>query len=146
HLRQLRTLAHSRGLTLDASGLHAGSDTVASRSEKEIYRALGLAFIEPELREGRDEIDRASRGDLPRLVRDSDIRGILHAHTDRSDGADSLERMAEATHAHGYSYFGVADHSRSAHYAGGLSVEEIADQHVEVDRLNAKYDGRFRIF
>jgi len=79
-------------------------------------------------------------------VTDADIRGILHAHTDRSDGVDTLEVMAEATRAHGYQYFGVADHSQSAHYAGGLSLDEIARQHAEADRLNERYGDSFRIF
>ena len=119
---------------------------IASESEEEIYRALGLQFIEPELREGRGEIKLAQKGKLPKLVADLDLRGILHAHTDRSDGVDTLEAMAEATRERGYSYFGVADHSRSAHYAGGLSIEEIAAQHVEIDQLNRRYGKRFRIF
>jgi DNA polymerase (family 10) len=78
-------------------------------------------------------------------VADSDLRGVLHAHTDLSDGVDTLETMAEATRVRGYQYFGVADHSRSAHYAGGLSLDEIAAQHAEIDRLNRKHTGRFRI-
>src|SRR5436305_399529 len=82
---------------------------------------------------------------LPKLVADKDIRGILHAHADRSDGVNTLEQMAEATRKRGYEYFGVADHSRSAHYAGGLSVEEIMEQQAEADRLNKKYGEKFRI-
>ena len=78
--------------------------------------------------------------------RTEDLRGILHAHTDRSDGVDTLEAMAEATRARGYQYFGVADHSKSAHYAGGLSVEEIDEQHRDIDRLNKRYGRDFRIF
>jgi DNA polymerase (family 10) len=133
-------------MLLDARGLHAGKKVVASKTEEDIYRGLGLPFIEPELREGRGEIDLARRGKLPKLVADADIRGILHAHTSRSDGVDTLEVMAEATCARGFSYFGVADHSQSAHYAGGLSLEEIADQHAEADILNKRYGDRFRIF
>jgi DNA polymerase (family 10) len=83
-----------------------------------------MPAIPPELREGRDEIPRALAGTLPKLVTDDDIAGILHAHTDRSDGVDKLETMAEATLSRGYEYFGVADHSKSAHYAGGLTMEE----------------------
>jgi DNA polymerase (family X) len=79
-------------------------------------------------------------------VTDSDIAGILHAHTDRSDGVDTLETMAEATRSRGYQYFGVADHSKSAHYAGGLSVEDITEQQVEIDALNRKYGDAFHIF
>ena len=133
HLKELREIAAARGMTLDKDGLRKGDKIIASKSEEEIYRALGLQFIEPELREGRGEITLAQKGKLPTLVTDADLRGILHAHTDRSDGVDTLEAMAEATRERGYSYFGVADHSRSAHYAGGLSLEEIAAQHAEID-------------
>jgi DNA polymerase (family X) len=145
HIDELRFLARSKGLVLDEKGLRRGSTIIASQNEEEIYRNLELPLIPPELREGTGEIARAQAGALPRLVTDSDIRGVLHAHTDLSDGVDTLEAMAEATRAHGYEYFGVADHSRSAHYAGGLSIDEIAAQHAEIDRLNRKQSGGFRI-
>ena len=112
----------------------------------EILASARSTSLSELLREGRGEIELASAHKIPRLVTDDDIRGILHAHTDRSDGVDTLEVMAEATRRNGYAYFGVADHSRSAHYAGGLSVEEITEQHVEIDRLNSRYQSRFRIF
>jgi DNA polymerase (family 10) len=102
--------------------------------------------VPPELREGREEIARALAGRLPNLVTDEDIAGILHAHTDRSDGLDTLEAMAEATWSRGYQYFGVADHSKSAHYAGGLSPEEVAVQQAEAEALNREYGRRFQIF
>ncbi len=145
HIEQLRKVPVARGMTLDEGGLHADKKVIA-QTEQDIYQALGLPFIEPELREGRGEIELAQTGRLPCLVTDADIRGILHAHTDRSDGSDTLAAMAEATRQHGYSYFGVADHSQSAHYAGGLSVEEITEQQAEADRLNERYGHRFRIF
>ena len=126
--------------------MRKGGKLVAAKSEAAIYSELGLAFVEPELREGHGEIQLAEADDLPVLVSDSDIRGILHAHTDRSDGLHTLEQMANATRKQGYSYFGVADHSKSAQYAGGLSLDEIHEQHVEADRLNAKYGARFQIF
>jgi DNA polymerase (family 10) len=144
HLEQLCELAAEKGMRLDETGLHFGRKTVA-RTEEEIYAALGLQFIEPELREGVGEIELSKRRKLPSLVTDGDIRGILHAHTNRSDGADTLEAMAEATRRHGYTYFGVADHSQSAHYAGGLSVEEIFEQHQEIDVLNKHYGEKVRI-
>jgi DNA polymerase (family 10) len=146
HLTQLETLAKRKGLSLDASGLRRNGKLIAGSTEDEIYHALGLSFIEPELREGRGEIALARRNRLPTLIRMEDIRGILHAHTDASDGVNTLKQMAEATRKRGYSYFGVADHSKSAHYAGGLSVEEIAAQHDAIDQLNADYGERFRIF
>ena len=94
----------------------------------------------------RDEIARALAGTLPELVKDADIKGILHAHTDRSDGVDTLETMANATLERGYQYFGVADHSQSAHYAGGLRPEAVAEQQVEAVLLNKKFGSAFRIF
>ena len=106
---------------------------------------MGLQFIEPELREGRDELQKATKNSLPKLVLDKDLRGILHSHTTASDGTETLEAMAEATRKRGFEYFGVADHSQSAHYAGGLSLEEIAEQHREADRLNKRYGKSFRI-
>jgi DNA polymerase (family X) len=146
HLQQLRTLAERQGLSLSERGLRRGDKTIAAKTEASIYKALGLQYIEPELREGRGEIAFARKHVIPKLVELKDLRGILHAHTDQSDGANSLEQMAEATRRRGYQYFGVADHSKSARYAGGLSVEQIRQQHAEIDRLNARFDGSFRIF
>lgn len=144
HLEQLRTLADKKGMRLDPEGLHRGRSVVAAK-EADIYRALGLPFIEPELREGRGEIERALKGQLPKLVSDKDLHGILHCHTDSSDGTETLERMAKATRQRGFQYFGVADHSKSAHYAGGLTVEQIEEQHREADRLNKAFGEDFRI-
>jgi DNA polymerase (family 10) len=144
HLQQLRTLAEKKGMRLDLDGLHRGRSVVAAK-EEDIYRALDLPFIEPELREGCGEIDLALKGQLPELVADGDLRGILHCHTDASDGTETLETMAKATRQRGFQYFGVADHSKSAHYAGGLSVEQIEQQQREADRLNKAFGKSFRI-
>ncbi|MGY3479503.1 helix-hairpin-helix domain-containing protein [Bradyrhizobium ottawaense] len=144
HIEQLQALAAENGLRLGADGLHKGRTLIAGE-EADIYRALGLPFIDPELREGRGEIEAALKGNLPKLVTDQDLRGILHCHTDASDGTETLETMAKATRQRGFEYFGVADHSKSAHYAGGLSVEQIAQQHREADRLNKRFGKDFRI-
>ena len=146
HLDQLQTLAKKKGLSLDVNGLRQKGKIIAAGTEEEIYEALGLSFIEPELREGRGEINLARKKCLPNLVPDNDIRGILHAHTNASDGVNTLKQMAEATRKRGFSYFGVADHSKSAHYAGGLTVEQIAVQHDAVDELNAHYGDGFHVF
>lgn len=146
HLVGLRDIAAKRNMTLEECGLCRGGKVIAAKSEEAIYMALGMQPVAPELREGRDEIARAIAGTLPELVTDTNIKGILHAHTDRSDGLDTLETMADATRARGYEYFGVADHSKSAHYAGGLSVDAVAEQQVEAERLNKKYGRAFRIF
>jgi len=144
HLEGLRVLAQQQGMILQPDGLHKGRSVVAA-NEEDIYRALGLSFIEPELREGRSEIERALEGKLPKLVTDRDLQGILHCHTDASDGTETLEAMAKATRERGFEYFGVADHSKSAHYAGGLSIEQIEEQHHEADRMNKTSGKDFRI-
>ena len=146
HLAGLRDIAAKRNMTIEERGLCRGSKVIAAATEEKIYKALGMQPIPPELREGRDEIARALAGTLPEIVADSDIRGILHAHTDRSDGVNTLEEMAKATLARGYQYFGVADHSQSAYYAGGLSAEEVVQQQTEADGLNKKYGGAFLVF
>jgi DNA polymerase (family 10) len=144
HLGQLRELAATNKMTLEADGLRKGRTLIAA-SEQDIYKALGLQFIEPELREGRGEIERSLKGKLPKLVADGDLHGILHCHTDASDGTETLETMANATRKRGMQYFGVADHSKSAHYAGGLSLEQIREQHTQADRLNKSFGKDFRI-
>jgi DNA polymerase (family 10) len=145
HLDSLRELAKKRGMSLTPDGLMRGSKRLASSSERAIYSALGLSYIPPELREGGGEIGVAKSKKLPPLIQIEDVQGILHAHTSASDGAHSLEAMALAARDRGFSYFGVADHSRAAHYAGGLTLEEIEDQHREVQRLNDCFRN-FRIF
>jgi DNA polymerase (family 10) len=145
HLKQLAELAHDKGLELRPDGLYRGRKLIASETEKNIYEARVLQFIEPELREGRDEIARAARHKLPKLVSDNDLHGILHCHTTASDGTETLEPMANAARDRGFEYFGVADHSISAHYAGGMSLDEIAEQHREADGLNKRFGKSFRI-
>ncbi|MDA9456566.1 DNA polymerase [Bradyrhizobium sp. CCBAU 21359] len=144
HIEQLQALAAEKGMRLGPGGLHEGGTLIAGE-EADIYQALGLPFIDPELREGRGELELALKGKLPKLVTDQDLRGILHCHTDASDGTETLETMAKATRQRGFEYFGVADHSKSAHYAGGLSVEVIAQQHREANRLNKRFGKDFRI-
>jgi DNA polymerase (family 10) len=145
HVEALRVRAGERGLKLDASGLRRGRKLVPCPEESDVYAALGLPLIPPELRESGEEVALAAEGRLPTLVEDTDLRGLVHCHTDFSDGGDTLETMALATRKRGYRYFGVTDHSKSAGYAGGLSVEEVAEQHALADAFNARTRG-FRIF
>jgi DNA polymerase (family X) len=146
HIQSLVALAKKKHLTLTQDGLTNRQKRIASKTEEDIYKALGLAFIPPELREGLGEIEQAKRKTLPKLVRREDIHGILHAHTVRSDGANSLEEMAEATRKRGFSYLGITDHSQSAYYAGGLKAAEVSEQMKEADSLNKKYGREFHIF
>lgn len=146
HVAQLARQARKQGLILSADGLHRGRKCVAGRREEDIYEALGLEYVPPELREGTDEIARAEAGELPQLITAGDLKGVLHVHTDFSDGVNTLEEMAEAARRRGYAYLGVSDHSQSAHYAGGLKLHEIEAQHALIEGLNRRYRGKFRIF
>ncbi len=113
-------------------------------SEKSLYRRFDLQYIEPEMREGHDEVERAKAGTLPRLVTAKDIRGELHAHSLSSDGVDSIEDMAQAARERGYEYIGITDHSQSLKIAGGVSVDDLWQQVRYIDKLNGKVRG-FRI-
>jgi DNA polymerase (family X) len=109
------------------------------RTEAEIYNALGLPFIPPELREDMGEVEAGLAGTLPELIRTSDVRGTFHVHTDMSDGVDGLEKLVEAAKKRGLSYLGIADHSKSAYYAGGLKGDAIRRQWDEIDVFNQEH-------
>ncbi|MEM7232111.1 MAG: DNA polymerase/3'-5' exonuclease PolX [Planctomycetota bacterium] len=147
HNTQMRQRAKDRGLRLNEYGLHGPEegDSVDCDSESAIYEALDLHYVEPELREGFGEIQLSESNDLPVLLEESQIRGVLHAHSTWSDGRASIQDMAEACRAAGYSYLGITDHSKTAAYAGGLTIERVEKQHAEIDELNAGWDD-FRIF
>jgi len=117
---------------------------VSFPSEQSFYRKFGLQYIEPELREGYDEVERAAKSALPNLVTTKDIRGELHAHSTSSDGSDSIEDMAEAAREKGYEYIGISDHSQSLKIARGVSVEDLWAQIKYIDKLNRRLRG-FRI-
>src|SRR4029079_8140568 len=101
----------------------------------------GLAFVPPELREGRGEIEIAARGIVPALIETADLRGVLHCHSTWSDGKATIAEMADAAAARGWSYIGITDHSQSAFYANGLSRDRVLAQHDEIDTLNATRNG-----
>lgn len=141
HLERLAAHAASQGVGLNAAALWRGSAFVPTPDEAALYGALGLAEIPPELREGGDEIERARSGPMPRLLEDSDLAGVLHCHSNYSDGNLSVEQMALACRDAGYSYVGLTDHSKAAAYAGGLSVEDLHRQWAEIDAFNASGAG-----
>ncbi|HXU90382.1 MAG TPA: DNA polymerase/3'-5' exonuclease PolX [Methylomirabilota bacterium] len=145
HNVRLRQLAIQRGLKLSEYGLfdETSGARVAGATEEEVYGALGLPFIPPELREDAGELEAAREGRLPRLVEARDLRGDLHDHTDWSDGHHPLEKLVEAAEARGYEYIIVSDHSRSLTIAGGLSVDELRAQRVKINELQARH--RIRI-
>lgn len=108
-------------------------------SEAELYQALNLQYIAPELREGLNEVELAVKNLLPRLIELSDLKGVLHNHTTYSDGVHSLKEMADYCKESGYSYLGICDHSKTAVYANGLSIERVIEQHQEIEKLNSSY-------
>jgi DNA polymerase (family X) len=112
--------------------------------EEEIYSELGLQYIEPELREGRQEVKLARENKIPDLLEYTDLKGVLHNHSLYSDGIHSLQEMGEYCKQLGYTYFGICDHSKTAVYANGLSVDRVMLQQQEIDQLNAGYSN-FRI-
>ena len=137
HNVALRTRARQAGLTVNEYGLFRGEERLAVKEEKDLYRHLGLAWIPPEMREGLDEIERAEQGPFPELLELADLRGTFHVHTTWSDGTASLEQMAAAAAKLGWEYLGIADHSRSAAYAGGLKPERVREQWAAIDAWNA---------
>lgn len=146
HLRDLAERADEQGLRLDADGLWWGATPVVVESEEALYAELGLDWIPPELREGKGEVAAAEAGALPRLVDYDDLRGTFHCHTTYSDGTATVPEMADAARARGWRYLGIADHSVSAAYAGGLTIEAVRTQHEEIDRWNAEHGAALRLF
>ncbi|MBK6004519.1 DNA polymerase/3'-5' exonuclease PolX [Ramlibacter ginsenosidimutans] len=141
HNIALRRLAQEAGLKLNEYGLFQGAHRVAGDTEESVYRALGLPWIDPELREDSGELDAARADRLPHLVRLQELRGDLHVHTSDSDGRDSLRVMAEAAAARGLSYIAVTDHSRRLAIAHGLDAGRLARQIDLIDAMNEQLSG-----
>ena len=148
HNVRLRSRARDRSLTINEYGVFrlepSASDdarpakgrSVAGRTEAEVYEAVGLPWIPPELREGGDEIALAERGELPVLVELADMRGDLHMHTTATDGEDTLAEMVRAAVARGLSYIAITDHGQRVTMARGLDAKRLLKQWAEIDRLN----------
>lgn len=147
HNSQIRERAKELGMELSERGLFRteGGARIPCAGEAEVYGALGLAYIEPELREGTGEIEAALRAELPALVSERDLLGVIHVHTTASDGRDSLESMIAAARDAGYSYAAITDHSKTAGYADGLDEERVLAQREEIRAMRRRFPG-FRIF
>ena len=145
HNAAMRGRAKDMGFKMNEYGLFRGEKNIKCASEEELFAALKLQFIEPELRENMGEIQAAEKNELPKLVEEKDVRGIFHVHTNFSDGGETLENMACAAREMGLQYIGISDHSRSAYYAGGLQIEDIKKQHELIDKFNEKLKP-FHIF
>lgn len=134
----VRKLAIAKGLKLNEYGIWRGRKRVASRTEEDVYKAIGLPYMEPELRTDTGEIEAAKQGRLPKLVPYGAIRGDLQTQTSWTDGAAGIAEMAEAARARGLEYMAITDHTRSLAMTGGLDEKGLARQAKEIDALNAK--------
>lgn len=141
HNIALRKLAQAQGLKINEYGVFRGKARIAGQTEASVYRAVGLPWICPELREDQGEIAAAQSGALPSLVEQSDIKGDLHTHTSASDGTASLEAMAAQARLLGYQYLAVTDHSPRIGITHGLTAERLAAQADAIDRFNAEHEG-----
>jgi DNA polymerase (family 10) len=142
HNIELRKIAIANGWSLSEYGIADDHEQIlAGRTEEEVYRKLGLEWVPPELREARDEIDRARRGALPRLIELSDLRADLHMHSDRSDGRDTLETMVRAARDRGYGYCAVTEHSQSLAMAQGFDTERVRRSVSEIEAVRRAVPG-----
>jgi DNA polymerase (family X) len=145
HNVQLRERALAAGLSVSEHGIAEVTDGQRAdeaetfATEEEVYARLGLAYVEPELREGRGELDAAREGTLPELVRLEDIRGDLHSHTTLSDGKNSLEEMAEAARERGYGYLAITDHSASHGFGNHVTDAQLA---ARIEEIRAWNEGK----
>jgi len=148
HNVAIRQRALKRGWSLneyDFTVKEGAEQPPAVHEEADIYRALGLDFIPPELRENRGEIEAAENGKIPRLIELENLRGTFHNHTTASDGRNSLEEMAEAAIELGLEYLGIADHSKASFQANGLYPDRLLRQVAEIKKLNQQWNGSFRL-
>jgi DNA polymerase (family 10) len=144
HNIAVRQMGVKRGLKINEYGVFKGEKRVAGRTEEEVYRQVGLPYIEPELREMRGEIEAAQENRLPKLLELSNIRGDFHSHTKATEGHNSIEEMVEAARKKGYEYLAIADHSKRLSMTHGLDEKRLSEQIEEIDALNEKIKN-FRI-
>lgn len=141
HNIAIRKIGIKKGLKVNEYGVFRGDNKVAGRTETDVYKSVGLPYIEPELREDRGEIEAAQTKGLPELITLEDIRGDLHAHTNLTDGHFSLKEMAEGAKKRGYHYLAITEHSKHVTVAGGIDAKALARQITGIDKLNAELKG-----
>jgi DNA polymerase (family 10) len=141
HNIAVRKLGIARGLKVNEYGVWKGKKRIAGETEESVYAAMGLPYIEPELREDTGELEAARRGELPKLIELKDLKGDLHSHTSATDGRNSLREMANAANAFGLEYLAITDHSRGLTIAHGLDPQRLLKQIAEIDDLNRELKG-----
>lgn len=141
---KMRQIAIKKGLKINEYGVFRGKNCIAGRDEEGIFKLFNLSYIEPELRENNGEIELARTHTLPRLITPQDIKGDLHAHSNFSDGKNSIEEMAQAAIDLGYSYIAITDHSESLKIAHGLGLKDLKKKRSEIESLNSRLKN-FRV-
>lgn len=136
HNTEMRGRAKEMGLKINEYGIFRADQKISCKDEEEFFQILGLSFIPPELREGQGEISAAEKDQLPDLITDEDITGVLHNHTRYSDGVDTITELANACQKRGFKYLGISDHSQTAVYARGLKIADLKAQWAEIDAYN----------
>ncbi|MES2792892.1 MAG: DNA polymerase/3'-5' exonuclease PolX [Planctomycetota bacterium] len=137
----IRRRAQERGLKVNEYGVFQGETSIAGRTEEDVYAAVGLPWIPPELRENRGEIERAEKGQLPQLIEVTDIQGDLHMHTTATDGTASISEMILAAKARGLKYIAITDHSKRVTMANGLDADRLRQHWKEIDKVRSKITG-----
>lgn len=148
HNISTRKIAIDKGLKLSEYGLFKGSKQIAGKTEEEVYRALGMAWIPPEMREDQGEIEAAFKGKLPKIINYKDIKGDLHCHSKWDGGKNTILEMAEAGQKMGYQYLGIADHTQFLRIEHGLNERQLSEQRKEIEKINVKFqmsNFKFRI-
>jgi len=140
-----RKIAIDKGLKLSEYGVFKGSKQIAGKTEEDVYKAIGLKWMDPEIRENTGEIEAALNDKLPKLVKLKDIKGDLHCHSNWNGGENSIEVMAKAAMALGYEYIGISDHTKFLRIENGLNEKQLLQQKEEVEKLNTKFGKNFRI-
>jgi len=141
HNIHLRGIAKAKGIKINEYGVFRGEKKIGGKEEQDVYRALGMDWVEPELREDRGEVEAAQEKSLPKLIEESDVKGDLHVHSNWSDGSSSIEEVARTAQKRGYQYVAICDHSKSLKITHGLDETRLMKQMEEIDRVNETMKG-----
>ncbi len=141
HNIRIRELGVRKGLKINEYGVFRGEERIGGEDEEDVFENVGLAYIPPELREDRGEVEAAKENRIPKLVEPNDIKGDLHVHTNWSDGKNSIEEMEETAISLGYEYVAVADHSPAVGIAGGMNEDKVKKREKEIEGLNTRFEN-----
>lgn len=142
---EFEKFAFSRGLSLKTDSIYFNNKKINLKSEEELYEILKIQYVPPEIREDIRALEKAKEFKIPKLISKEDLKGVVHVHSNWSDGKNSIFEMANKAKELGFSYIVISDHSQSAAYAGGLSIDSVQKQHKEIEELNKEFDD-FKIF